>query len=243
VRKPKILLYDIETTPNVAYTWGKYDQNVLDFVKERELLCFAYKWYGGKEVHFAHRKNERTDKRLVKVLGDLLSQADISVAHNGDEFDRKILKSRMLYHRLSPLAPGSTVDTKKVAKRYFNFNGNSLDDLLRFLGHPRKLSNPGISLWLGCLASDKESWGLMERYNRRDVQGLDLVYTDLLPWIESHPNTARLLHPDAFNAPGSCPADSSHQVVKRGFYATAAMVKQRWACKTCGKWFLTRVVK
>lgn len=33
----KILLFDIETSPNLSYTWEKYQQDVIAFEKEREI--------------------------------------------------------------------------------------------------------------------------------------------------------------------------------------------------------------
>jgi len=49
-KKTKILFYDLETSPNIGYTWEKYDQNVISFIKEREILTCAYKFKGDKEV-------------------------------------------------------------------------------------------------------------------------------------------------------------------------------------------------
>ena len=48
--KPKILLLDIETSPNVAYVWGKWEQNVIDYVKEWNIICFSAKWLDGKHI-------------------------------------------------------------------------------------------------------------------------------------------------------------------------------------------------
>src|SRR5690349_16138939 len=42
-RRMKVYLVDIETTPNLGYTWGKWEQSVIEFRKEWELLSFAYK--------------------------------------------------------------------------------------------------------------------------------------------------------------------------------------------------------
>jgi hypothetical protein len=47
-RKSKILFLDIETLPNISYTWGKYEQNVIDFHQEWCLATYAAKWIGGK---------------------------------------------------------------------------------------------------------------------------------------------------------------------------------------------------
>ena len=57
MKKAKILIYDLETSPNQGYTWGKYEQNVIQFTKEWELLSFAYKWLGEKKVKCLARPN------------------------------------------------------------------------------------------------------------------------------------------------------------------------------------------
>ena len=64
----KILFYDLETSPNVSYTWGKWEQNVIAFKKEWELLSFAYNlgagFYGGDNFNTITRtlKNKEWDK-------------------------------------------------------------------------------------------------------------------------------------------------------------------------------------
>lgn len=236
MKKPKILLYDIERTPNLAYVWGKWQQDVLAYKNEQELLSFAYKWLGDKKVSYESRKGLKTDVSLVHTLADLLDEADIVVAHNGDEFDRKVVKTRMLYWGLGPLKTNCSVDTRKVAKTYFEFNGNGLDDLCKFLGIGQKLKNPGIDMWLGCMKDSNKSWKQMEFYNKRDVVLLEKLYKRFLPWIENHPNISRLLNPAIR---GVCPQCSSKHVQKRGLKATAKAVHQHWQCQSCTKWFYT----
>ena len=47
INKPlKVLLIDIETTPNLGWVWGKYEQDVLKFEKESYMLSFTAKWVG-----------------------------------------------------------------------------------------------------------------------------------------------------------------------------------------------------
>ena len=36
--KPKVLLFDIETSPNLAYVWGKYQQDVVAFEEEWKII-------------------------------------------------------------------------------------------------------------------------------------------------------------------------------------------------------------
>jgi hypothetical protein len=228
--KPKILIYDIETAPNLAYVWGKYDQNVIDFKEQRSLLSFSYSYVGSNTIHHCNRSGDKSDLLLVTKLADLLQEADIVVAHNGDQFDRKVLKTRMLYHGMNPLKPNCSVDTKKAAKLYFSFNGNSLDDLCQYLGIGSKLKNMPFSVWLGCMADKRSSWSLMKKYNNHDVYLLKRVYKRLLPWIENHPT---LLEP---GERGKCLQCGSDNLQYRGVFRAAKGVYRRFRCKSCGKW-------
>lgn len=257
-KKPKILIYDIETTPNIGYVWGRYDQTVLAYKQERELLSIAYKWYGESTVYCLTRKGESSDKRLVIKARALLEAADITVAHNGDAFDRKILKTRMIKHGLKPIKVNCSVDTRNSARAYFAFNGNSLSDLCSFLKIGKKLETNGIGLWLDCMASFAKdikasrrvttrqiarAWRKMTTYNRHDVLLLDKLYTHMLPWIENHPNVARLINHrlDVKSYTGHCPTCLSKRLQRNGVRPMTMGLRQRWGCLNCGKRFLTAI--
>jgi len=233
---PKILLWDIETSPNEGGAWGKWQQNLLYISKYRELLSVSYKWLGEKKVTCITRQGEKTDQKLSKKIAKLLEQADITIAHNGDSFDRKVVKARLIYWNLPPIKVNSSVDTKEAATRYFSFTGNSLGDLCHFFGFGEKLATPGISLWLGCMANDGASWKKMVEYNKHDVSLLEKVYKRMRPWIENHPNITKLMHEEPN---GKCPDCSSKKITRNGHRVTAASLLQRWSCHGCGKHFLT----
>lgn len=235
MKKPKVLLYDIETAPNLAYVWGKYDQNVIDFKKEWTLLSFAYKWLGSNKVHCHTVKGAKSDRQVAKKLHKLFNEADVMVAHNGDEFDYKKVKARFIYHDLEPVKLAANVDTRKVAKRYFNFNSNSLNDLGRYLKVGRKIKHEGFSLWLGCMKDDAKSWETMVRYNKQDVLLLERIYKKFLPWMHTHPNMALLR-----GKLEGCPKCGSKHVIKKGIRANNVTMQQQWQCKKCLGWFLTR---
>lgn len=238
MKKPKILFYDIETSPNIAYTWGKWKQDVPAFLKERELLSISWAWNDGP-IKVASRKGLNSDRRLVSLAGALLSKADLTVAHYGDKFDRKIIKTRMLKHRLNALKHNLSVDTKIASSTYFGFNSNSLQDVCNYLNIGKKMPNPGIQMWIDCMANDTKAWGIMCKYNKHDVYLLRELYKKILPWIENHPNLWRLVNP---NHKG-CPQCSSSNTIKFGFRATARGISQRMVCQDCGKNFLTSIDK
>lgn len=194
----KILLFDIETSPLIGYTWGTFDQNVIQVKDEWTLLSFAYKWFGSKEVFCKTRKGEKTDKALTKQLWHVMSEADIIIGHNGDAFDIKKAQAKFLEHGLPPLKPFKSIDTLKVARQRFKLTSNRLDSLGELLGLGRKLKTGGFDLWLGCMADKPKSWALMAKYNKQDVVLLEKVYLKLRPWAKGHP-------PVHANKPGHCP--------------------------------------
>lgn len=233
--RAKILFLDIETFPNIGYTWGKYEQNVIEFQQERCLATFAAKWLGGKV--FSHSLPESKhykpwsydDKELVTELKTLLDEAEIVVAHNGIAFDVKVINSRLIYHGLTPPSPYKTVDTLKSARGVAKFNSNKLDDLGSVMGLGRKIKTD-FALWLGCMNGDAKAWAKMCRYNEQDVVLLEKVYDRLLPWMKNHPNIGTITNHIA------CPKCGSKALQSRGMSITTVMKYRRFQCQNCGGW-------
>jgi uncharacterized protein YprB with RNaseH-like and TPR domain len=235
MNKPKLLFYDIETSPNIGYTWEKYEQNVLSFIKEREILSCAYKWQGESNIHCITKQGQKTDHRIVQQLHSLFAKADILIAHNNDKFDQGIVKARMIYYNMLPPRILQSVDTRKVAKHYFKFNGNGLNDLGEFLKLGKKRVHTGFDMWLGCMSDKASSWKQMVKYNKQDVALLQKVYNRLRPWIHNHPRLSSIST--------MCPNGPSHHIQARGYRATQVTVKRQMFCKDCNIWFLISIRK
>lgn len=245
-KKPKILLFDIEIMANLGYVWAKYEQNVISYQKQWYMLSFAYKWYGDKSVRVcslpdfkSYTKDKSNDKELVKELWKLFDEADIVIAHNGNSYDVKKANAKFVEHGLTPPSPYKKIDTKLVAKRYFNFNSNKLDDLGELLGLGRKNDTGGFELWLGCASGDISSWAKMCRYNRQDVVLLEKIYQRLLPWIENHPKYG--IYSESKEL---CPNCGSSHTQKRGFGVRGnSKLVQRIQCQDCGTWSQQEIKK
>lgn len=185
----KTLLLDLETSPNIAYSWhGKFEVNLIEFIEESNILSFAWKWLGEKEVQCKsnrlYSKDYKNNKRLIGELHKLYSQADFVVGHNLFAFDDRVANTDILLNGLPPPPAHKVIDTLKVARKFFRFNSNKLDDLAHRLGIGRKLPHTGFSMWKGCMRNDPTSWALMEKYNKHDVDPLlEGVYLKFLPWI------------------------------------------------------------
>lgn len=236
MEKTKILFYDIETAPILGYTWGKYEQNVLGIKQEWYMLSFSAKWQGGKTIVKAlpdyqlYKKEPHNDRPLVRDLWELFDEADIVIGHNSNKFDNRKSNARFIAHGLTPPAPYKTVDTLKIARQYFNFTSNRLDDLGKVLGVGRKVKTGGFDLWLKCLAGDSKAWALMKKYNKQDVVLLEEVYLKLRPWANNHPNLAN------FTGTAVCPKCGSSQIQFRGYSLTQVAKYRRFQCTKCGGW-------
>jgi len=185
--KLRVLLYDVETAPSVGYFWrGKWEVNILRCITEGGVISIAWKWLGEKET-FVMKRGPKDNYALMKKMRDLMDEADVTVAHNGGNFDERVVRTDMLLHKLELSSPHKLVDTLSVAKKYFKFNSNSLDDLARLFGIPGKISTGGLQLWLDCEANKPAAWKRMMDYNKNDVVVLEKVYLRMLPWIANHP--------------------------------------------------------
>jgi len=227
----KILLFDVETTPNISYTWfGKYEVDVIEFVEEGYIMSFAYKWLGEKKVK-AHSISNLSRRELVKELWELFNEADIIIAHNGNQFDIKWANRAFILHGFKPPSPYKQIDTLSIARTKFKFNSNKLNDLGKYLGLGSKIETGGFKLWKKCMAGDKRAFNEMIRYNKQDVVLLEKVYLKLRPYMHNHPLAVDV---NQF----ACPVCGSRRVQKRGWMITAGGIyrKKRYQCQECGKW-------
>lgn len=238
----KILLFDIETSPNVGYCWGKWEQNIVEFLKESHLLSFSWKFKGDKKVKALslpdfklYKKDPENDIELVKELHKLFNEADILVAHNGNNFDVKMANMFFLKNGLEPIDEKKYFDTKLAAKSKFRFNSNKLDDIGHYLGLGRKINTGGFELWKDCLAGDKKAWAHMVKYNKQDVLLLEKVYDKISPWCK---------HPEVHINEGVCPVCGSKDIIQKGFrYLATGSKKQLFKCKSCTRRFMGKIIK
>jgi len=191
---------DIENSPHMGYTWGKWQQNVIAVEEYSCLMSVAWAWGDDRKIHSAklpdfksaYRNNPRDDSKLMEVIGNVLDEADILVGHNIEKHDVRKSNASFLRHSQLPYSPVKPVDTLREAKRIGLFFGNSLDDLARFLGLGSKLkvltSGNKFDLWLRCMGGNEQAWTKMERYNKHDVFLNRLVHHRLRAWDSMHPN-------------------------------------------------------
>jgi len=234
----KILFYDIETSPNLGWIWGKWEQNAMGFESEWYILSFSYKFAGEKKIHTyslpdfkGYDKDPENDKEICAKLWEIMDSADLVVGHNSDNFDNKKASARFFFHNFPPPSPYKTVDTLKIARRHFAFTSNKLTDLCQHLGIGKKVKTGGFDLWLGCINGDAKSWALMRKYNAMDITLLEGLYERLKCWATNHPNINLQASKDH-----QCPVCASTKTVRRGWSNLISYRAERWRCSDCGKW-------
>lgn len=203
---PKILIFDIETAPIRAFVWRIWKENVGLNQIDRDwyVMSWVAKWAYCEDIltdslpnhEDNYKKDVEDDSAILKTIWNLLDEADMVVAHNGDRFDIPKLNARFIYHGMKPPSPYKQIDTLKVAKYTFNFTSNKLDYLANYLGFGKKADTGGFSLWSGCMDGDPESWAKMVDYNKKDVVLLEDVYMVMRPWMKNHPNFGVYLESD-----------------------------------------------
>jgi hypothetical protein len=232
--KPKILYWDIETSPNEVYTWSLWQQTPLsheNIRKERVIICASWKWEGDSKVYQVSIDPDDpwNDFEVVVALHGTMLEADVVVHHNGDKFDMRWLWARMIYHKLPPLPRIIQIDTKKLAKKYFYFNSNRLAYLAQFFGIGAKIHTE-FGLWKDCMDGVIPAIRKMLRYNARDVRLLEKVYKLMAPYLPSKLNY-RL-----FSNRAVCKHCGGTHVQYRGYYYAKNYKYARYQCTKCGAW-------
>ena len=213
--------------PNLGFFWDRpWETNIIQIVKQWQILSFSAKWLGGKQETYIDHK---TDRVLLKKIWRLLDQAEIVIAHNGDAFDLKKINARFLFWGMTPPSPYRTIDTLKISRKYFGLLSHKQDDIGEYIGTGRKIK-VDKQLWLDCIKGNKKALKLMKAYNSQDVVLLEKNYLRFRPWIKNHPNLT------VYSQQTTCPKCQSSKLVKRGYQFNNTTKYARIYCKSCSGW-------
>lgn len=243
-KTPKILLFDIETSPMRAYVWKRWKENVSleQVISDWYCICWSAKWlFSNRTMSDCLTTPEvlrEDDSRIMQSLHDLIDEADIVVSMNGNNFDIPRINSRFIINDLPPTKPFFSVDVYQIVKKQFGFSCNSLNGLARYFGFESKLDT-NFDLWKRCVEGDPVALHYMETYNKRDVDLLEEVYLKLLPWIKRHPNIGNIINSDKLVCP-NCGCEYTTPIEGK-FYFTGVGKYQLHQCSKCGAIFRDRV--
>jgi hypothetical protein len=241
---PRILILDIETSPIEAYCWT-YWPNYIDPMsqviknskgkpKDWAILTWAAKWLFDDQVYSARvtleEAVEHEDYSIMRELWQLMEEADVIVAHNGDKFDIRRINYRFAVNGFKPTSPFQSIDTMKVAKKAWGAPSYKQDYLNRDFGLKRKIETK-FELWERCVTGDQTGLDDMLEYNQGDIFGLEDLYLTVLPWIRGPVNLSMYVDNEKPYCP-NCLNDNLKTLSKP--YRTPAGEYEAYRCMKCG---------
>lgn len=253
--QPKVLFFDVETSALITRErkWGLWDEHPIkrEVTQDYQILTVAWYWLGddtrdghprvqvlGQDDFSDYVPGKLDDRKLLEAFWAQISDADYVVAHNGDSFDMKKLRTRMILQGLLPFSPPKQYDTLKAAKRVGKFTSNKLGDLARELGVAAKGNPGGFETWEGCEGGDPKMWRKMKHYNKLDIAPMIGVYNRIAPWDRLAPALNVIA-----DAPDACTFCLGTHLQSRGMGTpTKVGRRRRYQCMnpSCGKWLQGR---
>lgn len=224
----KILYFDVEWKPAMAYVWRMYDENISpdQLIDPGGLLCFSAIWEGSKEVIFSSEWEDGHQK-MVETLHALFEEADAVITYNGDKYDLPKAMGEFMLAGLKPPPPPTSIDLLKAVKK-FGFVMNKLAFIGPFLKAGGKVPHEGFRLWLSVMDGDTKAQARMKRYCIQDSKLLVSLYKKVKPYIKNHPHMGLSKH--------ECGACGSNHAQSRGYRRTKHFLIQRVQCQSCGSW-------
>ena len=237
--KIKRVFWDIETSPNIVFTWrigGKVFIDHNSIISERAVICICYKWEGEKKTRYLVWDNG-DDAEMLKEFAEVIKEADEMVAHNGDSFDLKWFNARNLINNLDPVPQPKTVDTLKIARKHLRLNSNRLDYLAKVLFGEGKIKTD-FDMWRDItLNHDQKALDKMVRYCKRDVVLLEKVWNKLRDYDAPKTHTAVLASGNPFDR-WKCPhCGSAHVKKSKNMVTATGMRKHQMNCLDCYRYY------
>ena len=240
--KKKRLFYDIETSFCQGHFWRPgWGVNIMphQIMKHAQIISVSWKWEGSDKVeHLDWGLNKQCDKQLVKKFIKVLDRADEIVAHNGDRFDIKWIRTRAVFHGLTMKYTYNSIDTLKMCKKYLTLPSNKLSEVAKYFSLQNKRDAGGIQTWINIIFNkSREALDHMHYYCDGDVETLEQVFQLLRPYALHNINYAVLNGGEKYECP-SCGKLPHYKMA----YTTAAGTLQHYmrcsdrkVCKTTFK--------
>jgi hypothetical protein len=236
-QKPiKRLFFDIETSYHIVRSWrigSKVSLGHNSIIEPKKIICISYKWQYENKVHTLSWSKTQSEKDMLNKFTKVLGEADEIVAHNGDRFDIKELRTRCIDNGVLMFPTYRTLDTLKKARQYFSFASNKLDYIGQFLQLGKKLDHEGFQMWIDIVEKKcPKALKKMIKYCERDVALLEDMYFVIAPYIYHNTNFAVLKGGEQWE----CPECAGSNVKMYRTYTTAmGVVRRNMKCDDCKK--------
>ena len=233
----KRIFFDIETSYCQGWFWNPSFKTSISYdqvITPSAIICICWKAEGSSKVnHLTWNKGD--DKEMMDKFYSVIEDADEVVAHNGDNFDIKWIRTRFLLHGYKSMPDIKSIDTLKISRSKFRFKSNRLDNIGKELGFGGKKDTGGIELWHDIIQrNSKNAMARMVDYCKRDVELLEKVFLKLEGFSKPKTHIGRFIGGD------SCDCQycgSERTVFSRQRVSAAGMVSISMQCKECHKYF------
>lgn len=240
---PRILLIDIEVIPDLRKAL-KYWTKLSSFpgktlrASVSSICCIGWKVFGEDETHCINAwdfpewsVNVNDDGPVLKKFLEVIAGADAIVSHNGKNFDKKHIQTRLLLKGYDLLEDDPHIDTKAISSRNFFFIDNKLQTLGEELFGERKLDHEGWDLWVKTHGRDPAAMKTMEEYCKQDVILLEKIFRRFRPKATQIPNH-NLFSDGAVKK--CCPKCGSTRIIANGYRVARTVRYKRYKCRDCG---------
>lgn len=241
----KVLIYDIEVSPLLAWTYNRYNTNVVKVEQEQKLLSIAYLELviDGNQtildgdidnIECITLEDVNYDERALTVkLWELFNNNQIVCGFNNKNFDDRHCYKYFMKYNLKPPVPIKQLDIFKEWKKIATLSSNGLDSVNRYLLNDSKTEIKVGDLWYDCLVhKSKEAYSLLKEYNRQDIVLTYNLLKEMVPFTKGIPNLSLLL-----NHPLACPrCGYINDFEEANYYYTNVGRYNQYRCNKCNSY-------
>lgn len=241
--KPKILFYDIETSPLKAWVWscgkqvirhGQLDKNYCRW----GIICVTYCWNDGKPAQSIDwGYGEQDSGAVVKEFDNIIKQADWTIGKNSDLFDTRMINAVRMFAGLPGMPEWTKYkdDLEVQMRRYFRLPSQSLDYISGQLGYGGKIKME-MQDWIDICEKNKggeKALAKMIKYGKKDVVDTRALWNRLSEHFEPKFNMATYLNAKLVCKYSDC---GSSELRKDGVRIGAKTRYQEYRCKKCKRY-------
>lgn len=241
--KPKILFFDLETTPLKAWVWSTGKQYIghKQLVAEHSqygIICATYCWNDNKPAKAIDwGYEEQSTKDVIKQFDEIIKQADFCIGKNNNRFDNRMINAARMFAGLPGMPEWTkyTDDLEVQMRRYFRMPSQSLDYISSQLGLGGKIKME-MQDWIDIVEQNdngKKSLAKMIKYGKKDVADTRALWFKLAEHFDSKWNQAKFQ-----GVPHACKhMDCGSLKLNRDGVRYVGKIKyQHWRCADCDRY-------
>lgn len=239
----KMLIYDIEISPILGWTYNQYKTNILRVAEEQKLMSFAYMILdidGTKTVLDGDYNSiecvtladvNYDEKELTSRLHKLFEDCQVIIGFNSKQFDDRHTTKYFIKHGLDPIAPFKQIDLLREWKKVARLTGNHLESINEYLFNERKTEERVGDLWYDCIVNqDQNSYEMLKEYNKQDIVLTYNILKELLCYMKDTPANLSLLMHHPLACPKCGAIDSFEEA---GYYYSDVGRYNQYKCTNC----------